>query len=92
MDESDARFDGNAVAGLLAEVFAFDVTTAMAVCAGCGQVEPVGNLLAYALEMGAILRCPGCGDPMLRVSRLEQGHWIDLRGMAALRISTHVAD
>ncbi len=88
----DQPLDGNAAAGLLAEVFAFDVTTAQAVCAGCGEVGPVGSLLAFGLEMGAILRCPGCGEALLRVSRLEGGHWIDMRGMSVLRITTKGAN
>jgi hypothetical protein len=83
----DDTLDGNAAAGLLADVFAFDVTTAQAVCAGCGTGGPVGGLLAYGLEMGVILRCPGCGDALLRVSKLETGHWIDMRGMSVLRVS-----
>ena len=37
MDETDLRLDGNAVAGLLAEVFALEATTALVRCAGCGH-------------------------------------------------------
>ena len=32
--------DGNAVAGLLQEVFAVEMTTALEACAGCGATEP----------------------------------------------------
>jgi hypothetical protein len=84
--ESEMRLDGNAAAGLLAELFAFDVTVAQAVCAGCGAVGPVGALLAYGLEMGAILRCPACDTALIRVSRLESGYWLDLRGASVLRV------
>ena len=31
--------DGNAVAGLLAEIFGADVTTARGTCDGCGAVD-----------------------------------------------------
>jgi len=88
MDDSMRQLDGNAAAGLLAEIFAFDITSAQAVCNGCHAVEPVATLLAYGLEMGAILRCPGCGHALLRVSRLDDGCWLDLRGMSVLRVST----
>jgi hypothetical protein len=88
MDDSDLRLDGNAAAGLLAEVFSFDITTAEAVCNGCGLTEPVGALAAYDLEMGAILRCPACGSALIRISRLNSGFWLDLRGMSVLRIGT----
>ena len=85
MDDTELRLDGNAAAGLLAEVFAFDATSAVAVCSGCSMVAPVGELAAYGLEMGAILRCPVCDTALIRVSRLERGRWIDLRGAAVLR-------
>jgi hypothetical protein len=68
MDDAERRLDGNAAAGLLAEIFAFDVTTAVAVCAGCGAEGPVAGLMVYGLELGAILRCPGCDTALIRVS------------------------
>jgi hypothetical protein len=88
MDDADLRLDGNAAAGLLAQLFAFDVTTARAICAGCGAEAPVGRLAAYGLEMGAILRCPACDMALVRLSRLDAGYWLDLRGMRVLRIAT----
>ena len=86
MDDADLRLDGNAAAGLLAELFAFDVTTAQAVCGGCGAVAPVGALPTYGLELGAILRCAGCDTALIRISRLSGGYWLDLRGTTVLRV------
>jgi hypothetical protein len=84
--DDDVLLDGNAAAGPLADIFAFDVTTAHAVCSGCGADMPVGSLAAYGLEMGAILRCPGCDTAMMRVARVRSGYWLDLRGMSVLRV------
>jgi hypothetical protein len=86
MNDSDLRLDGNAAAGLLAEVFAFDVTTAEAVCSTCGAVGPAGELAVYGLAMGAILRCPTCDNAVVRISRVKSGYWLDLRGMSVLRV------
>jgi len=86
MDDTDLRLDGNAAAGLLAEIFAFDVTTARAVCSGCGAIAPVGALAAYVHGMGMVLRCPGCDTALIRASRLASGHWVDLRGLRVLRV------
>lgn len=88
MDDSMRQLDGNAAAGLLAELFVFDVTSAQAVCNGCQAVGPLANLHAYSLELGVILRCPGCGDAVMRVSRLDAGYWLDMRGMSVLRVAT----
>ena len=87
MDDADRRLDGNAAGGLLAEVFRFEMTTAQATCAGCSSVAAVGELMRYGHEMGAILRCPGCDTPVIRVARTPRGHWLDLRGAAGLRIT-----
>ena len=88
MDDAERRLDGNAAAGLMAEIFAFDVTRATVVCAGCGADRPVAGLAVYGMTMGAILRCPGCDTAMLRISRLESGQWLDLRGTTVLRVAS----
>ncbi len=85
-DDADLRLDGNAAGGLLAEVFRLEMTAARATCAGCGAVAAVGELMRYGHEMGAILRCPGCDTPVIRVARTRRGHWLDLRGALSLRI------
>jgi hypothetical protein len=86
MDDADLRLDGNAAAGLLAEVFRWEMTTAQATCAGCGASAPVGALAVYGHGMGAILRCPGCDTAVVRVARTRGRLWLDLRGARALRI------
>jgi hypothetical protein len=45
MDER--RLDGNAVGGLLGEVFTFEATTAEGACDRCGTVAHVGEAMAY---------------------------------------------
>jgi hypothetical protein len=90
MSDESRRLDGNAAAGMLEEIFAFDVTSARSTCAGCGQTYPVGALLLYGGEVGIVLRCPSCKRVQLRVARHgdQSGqYWIDLRGMAVLRIA-----
>jgi hypothetical protein len=85
-DGEAARLDGNAAAGILAEVFCLETSGARAVCAGCGAAGPVGELMAYGLEMGAILRCPRCDTPVLRVGVTATARWIDLRGAVSVRL------
>ncbi|MGZ3678010.1 MAG: DUF6510 family protein [Ktedonobacterales bacterium] len=82
--------DGNAAAGMLAEIFPFEMTSAESTCAGCGRAGALGTLLLYGGETGAILRCPNCMRVQLRImhryGRVEQ-YWIDMRGMTALVIN-----
>jgi Family of unknown function (DUF6510) len=72
--------DGNAAAGMLASVFAADATRARIVCAGCGHATTVGEQRAFALEMGAVLRCPTCACVTLRIAVTRHGCFIDMRG------------
>jgi len=83
----ELRLDGNAAAGLLGELFAFDITTATTICDGCGRAAPVGALLLYGQEMGAVLRCPGCSHLLICVTRPRGETWVDLRGVRLLRVA-----
>ncbi len=87
-DDADRRLDGNAAGGLLTEIFRIEMTTVETTCAGCGALAPVGALMRYGHEMGAILRCAACDTAVLRVARTRDRLWIDLRGTCVLRIDT----
>lgn len=82
----DAEYDGNMLAGPLAEVFAVEVTTARAKCGGCGQVSTVAELTVYGPGPGLVARCPGCAEVMLRLVRAPDSIWLDLSGMSTLRV------
>jgi hypothetical protein len=79
-----STLDGNAAGGLLREVFAFEATAARATCAGCARVAPIGELRLYAVELGAVLRCPSCDETLIRIGRTPRGLWLDLRGAATI--------
>jgi Family of unknown function (DUF6510) len=72
--------DGNATAGLLRELFAFDVTAAVVTCDGCGKVAQVGDVRVYGGRMGAIFRCAHCDTVVIRLTHTPAGLWLDMRG------------
>ena len=82
----DATYDGNMLAGPLSDVFAVEVTTATACCRGCGRRSTVAELAVYGPSPGLVARCPGCDDVLLRVTTTPDGIWLDLGGMAHLRL------
>ena len=87
MDEQ--RLDGNAAAGLLAEVFAFEVTTARAACVHCGATGEIGAQMAYMTEIGTVLRCSSCDNALIRIVRQQDGpqrYWLDLKGIDYLQL------
>jgi Family of unknown function (DUF6510) len=79
------RLDGNAAAGLLREVFAAEVTTAIGTCDGCGAVDAVGAVHVY-IAAGTVLRCPHCDNVLLKVVTSGERMWIDLRGLRTLEL------
>ena len=85
-DDEMTRLDGNAATGVLTQVFCGEPSNALIVCAGCGETAAIGALMAYGLELGAILRCPKCDTAVLRVGAAGATLWIDLRGAVSLRV------
>jgi len=75
--------DGNAVAGLLQEVFAVEMTTAIGICGGCGTAGPVGAAHLYR-GAGIVLRCPNCDNVLAKTVKSDSRVWIDFRGMRTL--------
>jgi ribosomal protein S27E len=86
MHETDLRLDGNAVAGLLAEVFTLEATTAVVRCAGCGHEDPLGAATVYANAPGVVVRCRGCSGVLMRFAEIRDRVVVDLRGVARLEL------
>jgi Family of unknown function (DUF6510) len=83
MEAGSLHTDGNAIGGLLQEVFAAEVTAAERVCQSCRHHSQVG---AHRLYTGAgfVLRCPRCGDLAAVVSVLPDRNVISLHGTWSL--------
>jgi Family of unknown function (DUF6510) len=73
----DSHVDGNALGGLMSEVFGREMTDARGCCGDCGAVSALGVLIAYTRAPGDVLRCPACGTVML----------VAVRRPAAVRLS-----
>lgn len=82
----DLMLDANAVAGLLATIFAADVTACPGECAHCHAVSLVGTLRAWTRGPGVVLRCPVCVQVVLRVVETPSGTLVDISGLQRLRI------
>jgi Zn finger protein HypA/HybF involved in hydrogenase expression len=86
MDDQDLKLDGNAAAGLLSELFTFELTTATGRCDNCGAVAEIGAVTVYANAPGTVLRCPSCGSVLMRVVAGGGRYWLDVRGITWLEI------
>lgn len=79
-NESPTWVDGNAAAGILASVFVLDATMARIICANCGHDATVAEHRVFALELGAVFRCPRCTGVTLRISVTPHGWFMDMSG------------
>ncbi|HUZ53419.1 MAG TPA: DUF6510 family protein [Streptosporangiaceae bacterium] len=85
MDALDARaLDGNAIAGLLHEVFGTEMTPAIGTCASCGATGPLAECVVYLRAPGTVVRCRRCTGLLIVIVRVREMNCVDLRGLAAL--------
>jgi Zn finger protein HypA/HybF involved in hydrogenase expression len=84
MDE--LMVDGNAVAGMLQQVFAVEMTTATVTCGNCRAAEAVGALHVFR-GAGIVLRCPHCDNVLAKIVEGGARMWMDFGGMQTLEIT-----
>ena len=72
--------DGNAIGGLLGDVFGRDATDVSGRCAVCGAENLVGALHVYRAA-GIVVRCPSCQAVLMRFVEARDRVWVDLSGL-----------
>lgn len=80
----DSTLDGNAIGGLLHEIFGTEMTTAVGMCAACGATAQLAETLVYLKAPGAVMRCRTCTAILLVVTRRHEMNCVDLQGLATL--------
>jgi Family of unknown function (DUF6510) len=86
VETRDLRLDGNAIGGLLLEVFGLDLTAAPSVCGSCGSRQEVARLDVYVNAPGVVVRCCHCESVMIRIVRGRGRVWLDLSGTGCLEL------
>jgi hypothetical protein len=76
--------DGNAIGGLLIEVFGTEMTAAVSTCGSCGSSGPVAELVVYQQAPGTVVRCRSCSSVLIVLLRHENAIGVDLSGLASL--------
>lgn len=72
--------DGNAIGGLLSEVFGRDTTDVSGRCRACGAENVVAALHVYRAA-GVVVRCPTCQAVLMCVVTGADRVWVDLDGL-----------
>jgi hypothetical protein len=83
----ERTLDGNAVAGMLEEMFGTDMTAADSRCGSCGREGEVGTLLAFMNAPGVVLRCPVCSTVLMRMVATPRGVLLETKGFAFVRLA-----
>lgn len=83
--------DGNAVAGLLVEIFGVDMTVSPTVCVHCGREGALATLQAFTQAPGVVLRCPACESVVLRIVQSPDALYLDARGTLYLRLGRRLS-
>jgi uncharacterized protein DUF6510 len=76
--------DGNAIGGLLHEVFGTEMTGAASVCGSCGAGSQVAELVVYLRAPGTVVRCRSCGSVLMVFVKIRGKICVDLLGLASL--------
>ena len=80
----DHVVDGNAIGGMLIELFGAEMTTAVGTCGVCGSVACVAEMAVYRPKLGTVVRCRVCDNALMVFVEVRGVTCIDLRGLAQL--------
>jgi uncharacterized membrane protein len=80
------ELDGNAIGGLLQQVFGADMTAVEATCGTCGAVGPVAETVTYVRGPGSVARCRNCLSLLIVITQIRGMNCVDLSGLAALSV------
>ena len=86
MIDDSMVLDGNAAAGALGALFAFDVTTAIVRCGHCDASGPLAELRFYGSPHAMVLRCKTCGEVNIRLLETDRTVNLDLSGTVRIEV------
>jgi hypothetical protein len=85
---NDNHVDGNAMGGLLVDVFGREMTDALGGCASCGSVHVMAELMVYRSGPGDVLRCPSCESVWMVATPIPSGPRVYFSSLRWLAPST----
>lgn len=83
---TDTHVDGNALGGLLYDLFGREMTHQRGCCDKCGTVSALGSVLVYR-GPGEVLRCPACRNVVMVVVSSPAGVKVTFESLRWVAIS-----
>ena len=78
--------DGNAIGGMLYNVFGREMTMAQAECGRCGARGPLAECEVYLGGPGVVVRCRSCHGMMMVLVLVRERICLDLGGLSDLEL------
>ncbi len=78
--------DGNAIGGLLIDVFGAEMTAAAGTCASCRRTGPLAETAVYLHAPGTVVRCRNCCAVLIVVTTVRDVNCVGLTGLASLDV------
>jgi Family of unknown function (DUF6510) len=72
--------DGNALGGLLWEVFGREMTATTGTCASCGMTGPLAGTVVYRRGPGVVMRCHRCEGLLMVIVEFRGRYCVDTSG------------
>ena len=85
--ESETHVDGNALGGMMMEVFGREMTDAHGACGSCGTINAIGAMLVYR-GAGDVMRCPACGNVVAVAVTIHERTRVHFAGVRWLEPNT----
>lgn len=82
---ADTHLDGNALGGLLQEIFGREMTDQAGCCDNCGAVSVIGSVMVFR-GAGDVIRCPECGSELIVIVSSPIQHRISFGALRWLSI------
>jgi hypothetical protein len=80
----DWVLDGNAIGGMLIELFGTEMTAAVGTCGVCGTAGQVAEMAVYQAKLGTVVRCRVCDNVLMVFVEIRGLTCVDLMGLAQL--------
>ena len=79
--------DGNAIGGMLIELFGREMTDQDGCCDHCGAISALGAVHVYLDAPGTVVRCPNCGSVLIVIVEHPGEVRVNLSGIRWLAVA-----
>jgi len=78
--------DGNALGGMMLELFGREMTMVVSTCRSCGTTGPLASVDVYMKAPGVVVRCRTCQSVLMKIVRSSERVWLDVDGMRMMEM------